>query len=476
MKKYNAFIIAAGLTAFCMIMLFACKKDNGDIKYSQRPASNNLFLSISGTGNLNRTQNFTTLSTTGGTAAVGLNLTKAAGADITASIGVDTNKVANYNAVNGTQFRLLPATYYDLQAPGNGVTIKAGNLFSTDSVKVNFKNLKGLRASNYLLPVTILSVSGDKSAILSDSVRTVYINLTLSDVKQPVATLTTTSGNLVSLTYPVGAKGAAAVTPITINVSPTSPNNLTIGVATDNTKIASYGSGFTAFPDGSYSLSATTLNLGSGQSASFNVNIPDLSKFDGTKSYLLPLMITKINGDEYVLNANKIVYVQLSFNNLNNTNNTSAAGSKLLNRQGWLANATASFDGSFYGGSNYVPANAIDGDNSTDWVSNYQTGTESITIDMGASHQVKTIAYSNAFNSILSQFSIEDYPSSVKVYTSTNGTDWTSQGTYQPVANTGGSAAAPVNNYINFFNPINARYVRLQVGYYKSFTEINVYE
>jgi len=480
MKKYNQFFKVAGLITCCLTLLFACKKDNGNVVYSQRPASKNLFLSISGTGNINRTQQIAVLSTASGSASIGLNLTMASSSDITATIGVDTSKVKTYNIANNTQFYLLPASSYALQVPAGGLTIKAGSLFSADSVKISFRNLTGLRASNYLLPVSIVNVSGNNSAILSDSVKTVYLNVNLTDVKQPTVSIAMANGTTTSLTYPVGATGAASVTPITVQISPASPDNVTISTVVDNTLIAAYGSGYTPFPDGSYTLSSTSSVIKSGQlaaSAALNVGIPDLSKFDGTKVYLLPVSINRVSGDDYALTGNKTVYLKLNFNNLNNGSNTSASGKNILARQNWNVTATSALDGTPYGGSPYPASNAIDNNNATDWVADYTSGgTSSITLDMGSSHNVKTISYNKAYSNILISFGLNTYPPLVTVSTSTDGVNWTSQGQYKPVNDQGGSTSSPVINYINFFNAITARYVRLEMPYYTGFSEMNIYQ
>ena len=477
MKKHIQFFKISGLLVFCLALLFACKKDNGNIVYSQRPASKDLFLSISGTGNLNHTQHIMMLSTASSSAAVGLNLTIPASADITAIVSVDTAKVKTYNAANNKQFYLLPVTSYDLQGPAGGLTIKAGSLFSVDSLRISFKNLKGLRGTNYLLPVSITKVSSSASPVLSDSVKTVYLNVTLTDVTQPTVTLITTAGNTTSLTLQVGAKGAAPVTPLTIQISPVSSNNISVTTVVDTSLVSKYGGGFTPFPNGSYSLSASSVAIGAGQTtATINVNIPDVSKFDNTKAYLLPVTISKVTGDDFVLTGSKTVYLMLNFNNLNNANNTGTTGT-ILSRQGWKVSATSSFDGTSYGGVPYPTSNAIDGNITSDWVSDYeQSGSSSFIIDMGASHHIKTISYNKAYSNVLGSFGIDTYPSSIIIYTSDDGTNWLSQGTYQPIADQSDPAFDPGINYINFYNVISARYVKLQIPYYTGFSEVNIYQ
>jgi hypothetical protein len=259
-----------------------------------------------------------------------------------------------------------------------------------------------------------------------------------------------------------------------------SPDNITVSTAVDNTLVATYGSGYTPFPDGSYTLSSSSSVIKSGQltaSADLNISIPDLSKFDGAKVYLLPVSISKISGDDYALTGNKTVYLKLNFNNLNNGSNTSASGKNILARQNWKVTATSAFDGSVYGGQPYPASNAIDSDNATDWIADYTSGgTSSITMDMGSSYSLKTISYNKAYSNILSLFGINSYPPYVNVFTSSDGATWTSQGQYKPVDGQGGSTSNPVINYINFFNAIPARYVRLEVPYYTGFSEVNVYQ
>jgi hypothetical protein len=97
-------------------------------------------------------------------------------------------------------------------------------------------------------------------------------------------------------------------------------------------------------------------------------------------------------------------------------------------------------------------------------------------MDMGSSYSLKTISYNKAYSNILSLFGINSYPPYVNVFTSYDGATWTSQGQYKPVDGQGGSTSNPVINYINFFNAIPARYVRLEVPYYTGFSEVNVYQ
>lgn len=88
-------------------------------------------------------------------------LTREATVDVQATIELDESLLASYNETNGTDYAIFPKEA--LSFDGN-ITIPAGQLQTPDSVKISFDVTK-LKPGNYLLPLTISTISSDDKGI-----------------------------------------------------------------------------------------------------------------------------------------------------------------------------------------------------------------------------------------------------------------------------------------------------------------------
>jgi len=93
---------------------------------------------------------------------------------VTAEIGVDESLVAAYNSEHGTQYLLLPANTYSLNK--TVLTIDDGSNLS-DELKLTLKTLEVNYLNEYILPITIKSVTGG-NVPASEEYKTVYLLFT----------------------------------------------------------------------------------------------------------------------------------------------------------------------------------------------------------------------------------------------------------------------------------------------------------
>jgi hypothetical protein len=96
------------------------------------------------------------------------------GKDITVQFAIDTTAIDAYNKANGTNYIPFPASSYTV--PSLAGVIKSGQTSSVP-LTVNFVTTGLSRNTNYMLPVTITSIS---SGILDTSLKTTYF--TISDL------------------------------------------------------------------------------------------------------------------------------------------------------------------------------------------------------------------------------------------------------------------------------------------------------
>ncbi|MGJ1361469.1 BT_3987 domain-containing protein [Sphingobacterium spiritivorum] len=152
--------------------LFACSKEE--------IASKELLAYIKADGSPHEATiafNRTPISTSGATSAqFTAYLTREAKKDVVFSVQTEPSLVEQYNKQNKTSFDILPATNYELSGI-NGLTIKAGETVSNDSIRITLKNRQDLTNTNgYLLPLSIQTInSTEKGVTISNTHRTVYV-------------------------------------------------------------------------------------------------------------------------------------------------------------------------------------------------------------------------------------------------------------------------------------------------------------
>ena len=132
------------------------------------------------------------------------------------TIGIDAAKIATYNAANGTNYVLPPASAYTLAS--NKVTIPAGQQYAQTTISF-FKGVLD-PATSYLIPVSIMDASGKA---LTSNFNTIYYHI----IGNPLA------GNYTQDFYrwngtadTTTAPNSTVTTNVPIVISPVSGNSL----------------------------------------------------------------------------------------------------------------------------------------------------------------------------------------------------------------------------------------------------------
>lgn len=180
MKRSNIFkhmYTGAVLLAICI--LGSCSKDasydfNGD-------ETNRVFFNV-GNYTVNSYNSFSFLlkQTPAGSvgeisAAFPASTTLETDAAIKVKYTLDNSLIDSYNAQKGTKYSPIPEGLLTMSSAE--LTIPQGKLASSDSLKISVAadKLSLLTGSGYVIPVTIISISGSSNAQVSTNMKTVYI-------------------------------------------------------------------------------------------------------------------------------------------------------------------------------------------------------------------------------------------------------------------------------------------------------------
>ncbi|HVI43935.1 MAG TPA: DUF1735 domain-containing protein [Chitinophaga sp.] len=469
------------LCAALVLLLGSCKKDN------DAATQNQVIYTVPGSAAYNITESRFTLSR--GVILASLNtgfpvaLTRAAGSGIQVSARIDTSQLAVYDSTYRTVSNRFATEAFSLQNNGH-VTIAQGALQSADSVKVTVGDASKIDfTKNYVIPVTLTS-SGNNVPLSSNRsvmfIRVFFTNVTASlqgaaaNRTIPVVINRTPGGDVVT----------PAMTAFNAAVNVPGGSNLTVTIINDNALVSSFnsknGTAYQAFPDGSFRLVKNSVTISAGKSASadsFQLQVTTPASFATGKSYLLPLKI-KDEGPVAPDKDNSIVYVVLEAKQQNIDPANPNPGGTIINRGGWTA--TASSTEATYSKSS--PAFVFDGDYATGWQADLAFGSNlpvrTFTIDMKSGHLLKGISFTPMYWS----YSDQPFRSGVtvmEVFSSVDGVNWVSQGTYKGAAPSG-DASSPDTRYIKFYGPVQARYLRFSMTDYEDyapgFGELNTFE
>ncbi|QKJ29014.1 DUF1735 domain-containing protein [Mucilaginibacter mali] len=257
---------------------------------------------------------------------------------------------------------------------------------------------------------------------------------------------------------PGGIVGAvSAAIPVHSTLSAT--NDIQVKVTTDNTLVGTFnaktGGTAIAVPDGAITLSSN-LTIPAGQ-----VNSKDSLKLSiasdklatlAPGTYVVPLRISSANNASVSANQN-VTYVYFTLVATNCYPSPAAAdmtGAIVATRTGW----TATLDATPTSG---ALANMFDAKTNTSWSLNPPKAC-TMTVDMAATR--------NAITGVRIHTSSTTYSVNTAVIsTSTDGTNWTAQGT-ATLLNTS------AYEYVKFYSPVNARYIRMNITAWKSATQI----
>jgi hypothetical protein len=135
-------------------------------------------------------------------------LTRETSVDVSLNIKADESLVSTYNTANKTSFELLPSVNYKII--NNTLNVKAGNIASIDSAKIQLVNVKNLTSDKgYLLPISISDLNtSDKGITASTNFKTIYLVVTSKFNNVDASNLSLTGPNLSRVGWTVTTSGS----------------------------------------------------------------------------------------------------------------------------------------------------------------------------------------------------------------------------------------------------------------------------
>lgn len=257
---------------------------------------------------------------------------------------------------------------------------------------------------------------------------------------------------------PGGIVGAVSASiPVRSTLSAT--NDIKVTVATDNSLVTKFntqtGGTAVAVPDGNITLSPN-LTIPAGQ-----VNSKDSLKLSiasdklaalAPGTYVVPLRISSASNAGVSANQSTtyVVFTLTATNCYPSPAATDMTGAIVATRTGW----TATLDVTPTSG---ALANLFDAKTNTSWALAPSKAC-TMTVDMAAA---KTAVTGVRIHTSSTTYSVN----TAVISTSTDGTNWTAQGTATFLT-------TAAYEYLKFYSPVNARYIRMNITGWKSATQI----
>ncbi len=230
----------------------------------------------------------------------------------------------------------------------------------------------------------------------------------------------------------------------------------TVTLGIDNSLVDKYnqenGTSYLPLPAQALKLENTQLHLSAGNaitSDSVSIATDDLSTLEGDKVYMAPLTILSSNNGDCVTSSNRGTLYLVVNAIKTNCRNAPLAGEMssltlVTTKTGW--SGTIVSDPQFTGNASVL----FDGNTSSTTSRVYLTGYKSfdLTVDLGQTYNGITGLQLYTYSSTAYRIRTMD------VYSSTDGTNFRLEGK----ANV---STLTTNQYVKFFSPINARYIRV---------------
>ncbi|MGJ1434034.1 BT_3987 domain-containing protein [Sphingobacterium spiritivorum] len=259
--------------------------------------------------------------------------------------------------------------------------------------------------------------------------------------------------------------------------------DISVSVSPDPSLIEKYNlenkTAYKLLPEANYQLTGMEgLTVKAGELTakdSVHITLKNRTELTNTTGYILPLSIQKVSSKEKGIMAStthRTVYIIVSstFNNIDQSADKPVAGSFIdRTNPAWTIMSASDPYRDFYA------ANVLDRDYDTDYITNNDAD-NNIIIDMKRVNSVKGFVLSPAYS-----FFWPVASETIDVLTSPDNVIWTEQGKYtKSTIDDSSSSANPDNRNINFYSPVQVRYVKfifdkdLNLNYgFQGFSEIN---
>lgn len=210
--------------------------------------------------------------------------------------------------------------------------------------------------------------------------------------------------------------------------------------------------------DGAYSFTNKSVTIKAGElesSDSICLTIDDFKLLNASEGYVFPFRLSEVSKGNVSISSNlNMLYLILnnSFSNID-TKATSIEG-EAYDRSSWVCTSPNSYYSN--------PQDVLDGNSRTQWEGFTYSSQISFNINMGTQNSIKGLTFSP--NYIPNGQICPGNMKTTNVYTSNDGSDWTSQGTIvMPSISTNASYDNPVLNIIKFYTPVIAQFIKLEM-------------
>jgi len=408
-------------------------------------------------------------------------LTRAFDQEVQVTATIDTALLSAYDLANKTQSPAFPAGAFVLANNGQ-VRIPAGQERSVDSLRITLGQTGDLDLSKqYVVPIRLASTNS--SLPLSSNRQVMYLRVRFNRITTqlngvpanrvvPVIINRTPNGDVISGNLNVTAA-----------VNTAFGQSLTVGLRERQDLLARYNqanqTNYVAFPANSFAFTPATVSIASGTlnaAAAFVMALRNTTAFVPGRSYLLPVGIADegpVPPHETLGLAYLTVEVQLQ--NINPAN--PAPTGNRIDRTGWTATASST-DTQYAQG---APALAFDNNAATGWHSEFAFGTKpavTFTVDMQSQKNIRGFTFTPRYWDYFGSGYISAV-TAMRVATSSDGVNWTVQGSYTG-SKPGGSATNPELRNVSFYTPVQTRYFRFTMTgygeYAAGFGELNAFE
>ncbi|TJZ60649.1 DUF1735 domain-containing protein [Sphingobacterium olei] len=312
--------------------------------------------------------------------------------------------------------------------------------------------MKKIIFSVFGISILLISACSDKEQfdVTGDTVNRIFVN--------------TQSGYVNDITYniihtPIGNMGDEIKLKVPVSATKPTSSDVKVSFTVDPTLLDTYNSmnqtGYQTVPANLLEIEGQELTITSGRMSSTDslyIHIPNVSTLTES-AYLIPVRIQTISGaenSEISSNLNTIL-IRIHTRSTNVYDGpTSVPGTLINDRTGWVATVNPSPTAG-------SASNMFTTSSQQHWTLSPSVPCD-ITVDMVTEKsEIQGIRMVSANNYRLSQ---------VETFTSHNGSDWISQGV---------SAVANSNNqFIRFYSPVTARYLRVSVSGWQNNNNIRV--
>lgn len=409
-------------------------------------------------------------------------LTRAVDRDVQVVATIDTTLLAAYDKTNNTVSTRFPLGAFVLENNGQ-VRIPTGELRSADSLRIGLGQVSGLDFSKaYIVPIRLSST--DSNLPLSTNRQVMYLRVTFNPITTQLnGTPTNRLVPLIINRTPNGDVISGNLN-LTAGLNTAFGQALTVALRDRQDLLAGYNqanqTNYVAFPANSFAFSPASVSIASGSlnaTTPFALALRNTTSFVPGRSYLLPVGIVD-EGPVAPHETRGLAYfsVEVQLQNIDPANPT-PTGNR-IDRTSWTATASST-DNDYAAAS--TPAMVFDNDFATGWHSALTFGTPpavTFTVDMQNPKQVRGFTFTPRYWDYFGSRFISA-PTAIRVASSSDGVNWTVQGSYTG-SMPAGTAANPQLRNISFYAPVQARYFRFTLTAYGTyaggFGELNAFE